>query len=297
MRSKTTWSVLLLAALVIGAAGCGNQTGKKKKKKPKTFDFKTEVEVTEADGGAPITGVPIKIDGKTVGYTDKEGIFKGVINDRPGRKIELSAGAVEGFRYLEGQSTTVKLDVKKGLSGNKRRGVPILMHAVAESILENYLVWVSLTCDEDSMDQEDCQGLPVLRDGKQIATTDKNGTAHFSLTEQPGTTLEVKVDTRKDEEDDDLPIYEPADPVWKIKLSLDPKVYLVETTFEDPEGDEPRWRPPPPSTTTSSSDDSEDDSGGGGGGGGTTSGGGGGGGGSDDDGGGSGDNSGPIDLF
>lgn len=293
MTSKTTWSVLLVGALLIGGVGCGNQTAKKKKKKPKTYDFKTEIEVTETEAGEPISGVPIKIDGKTVGYTDKDGIFKGSIKDRPGRKVELTAGAVDGYRYVDKSNTkTVSLKAKKGLSGNKRRGLPILMHAVAESILENYLVWISLECDEDSMDEEDCQGLPVLRNGEQIATTDANGTAHFSLTEQPQTTIEVKIDTPKDEENDDLPIYEPADPVWKINLGLDPKVYLVETTFEDPEGDEPRWRPPP--TPPPSSDDSSDDSGGGGAADDDSGGGSGGGGGSDDGGGGS---DGPIDLF
>ena len=226
--------VLLMATLfLVGAGGCGNQAGESKKK-PKRHAFKIEVEVTNTDS-EPVPGAPVKLSGKTFGYTDKNGKFVGLLKERPGRKIELSVGKLEGYRYVDKHSVTETLELKKSLSGKGRKGVPVLLRAVAESTKKNYLVWIRAECDEETMEAADCRGLPVKREGTVVATTDRTGTAHVGLEERPGETMNLTVDTPKaDPEDDESTTYEPEDPNYEIEFALEPRVYMVEAAFKDP---------------------------------------------------------------
>lgn len=258
--SATSLLVVGLGGLLLWGWGCGEQT-KKKKKKPKKYEFPIEVTVRQADD-EPLPDVPVKLDGKVVGYTDAEGAFEGTFRARPGTNITLATGEMEGYRYVDGNNEkSTRLTTKKTLAGKGRSGVPVLLSPVVKSMETMYMVWVKTNCDEDTMDAEDCRDLPVLMDGDQVATTGREGMAHFMFSSQPTGEKTITIDTPKasDEEDDgeEIPTYEPEDPEFEISLQSDPTVYVFEKSFENPDA-EPTWHPPPSNTTE---DDDESDEG------------------------------------
>lgn len=254
-----------LGYLLVFGASCGGQT--KKKKKPKKFDFPLEVEVQRTDE-EPVPEVPVKLDDKVVGYTDTDGSFRGTLRTTPGTNVTLSTGEVEGYRYADDKNEkTIRLNTKKNLSGKGRSGVPILLNTVVESTQNLYMVWVKTECDEDSMDPEDCRGLPVKMEGERIAETGREGTAHFVFETEPTGTKTITIDT-PESEDDEIPTYEPEDPEFKADLRSDPTIFVFEKSFEDPDAEPERtWRPSPDrSSGSDDSDKSSDDSGSAGGG-------------------------------
>lgn len=283
---------LLLAAfgLAVGLGGCGDSEPKKKAPPPR-YDFKFKVDVTDTDA-EPIPAVPVKLGGKTIGYTDRSGKFEGTVHERPGTEVTLELGEIDGYQPLEKSSVTETLEVKPGLSGNGKQPVPVLLHSVVKSTQQPYLVWVKATCDEETLEQENCAGLQVLRDGDPVAVTDRLGRAHFSFEDEGQTRLRLTIDTPAPDDEKDIPRMEPADPLYEVELNSDPEVYLVEQTFENPDerNKRPRWRPPARTGGSSGGSSSGGSSGGSGG---SSGGSGGGSGGS----GGSGGGSDVIDLF
>lgn len=228
----TAASLLVVALVVFGPLGCGNQADKPDPTE-QPHDFQIEVEVTDTDGKV-VPEAPVKLDGKIIGYTDKEGKFGASLREKPGTKIELAIGDVDGYRIVDKQSVTEKLELKPNLSGQGYKGVPVLLHAVAESVQRRYLVWIDATC-KDSLPADACQGLLVKRGDDVVATTDRLGKAHFNLREQPQEKIAVTIDTpTSDGEDDDAPTFEPGDPTYKVTLGIDPTIYRLEPTFKDP---------------------------------------------------------------
>jgi hypothetical protein len=320
MSNEQTRSLADIAAAALGVAlvvlaplGCGNEA-KKPDPTEQPHDFQIEVEVTDTDGEV-VPEAPVKLDGKTVGYTDKEGKFDATIREKPGTKIELAIGDIDGYRLVDTQSVTEKLKLKQNLSGKGYKGVPVLLHAVAESVQLRYLVWVDATC-KDSLPADACQGLLVRRGGEVVATTDRLGKAHFNLREQPDEKISVTIDTpeSKGEEDDETPTFKPADPTYEMSLGIEPTIYRLEPTFEDPSeesdnrGSRRVYRQQNTGASSGSSADSDSGSSGSDDGGGSessggsdsaesSSGGGGGGGGGGDSSGGKDDGDGSIDLF
>lgn len=254
-------AVLGVVLVTVGPLGCGNEAQKPDPTR-QPHDFQIEVEVTDTDGKV-VPKAPVKLDGKIIGYTDKEGKFQASLREKPGTKIELAIGDVEGYRIVDTQSVTEKLELKRNLSGKGYKGVPVLLHAVAESVQRRYLVWVDATC-KDSLPADACQGLLVRRGGEIVATTDRLGKAHFNLREQPEEKISVTIDTPEpDEEDDDAPTFEPSDPTYEIELGIDPTIYRLEPTFKDPseESDERDNRRVYRQPSTHSTSDSSDSSG------------------------------------
>ncbi len=277
----------LVAMLLVGI-GCGNQS-QKPKPTSQPQDFPIEVEVTDTDGNV-VPAAPVKLDGTTVGYTGKDGTFTATLREKPGTKIELAIGEIDGYRIVDKGSATEKLQLKRNLSGKGVQCVPVLLHAVTESVDRSYLIWVDTDCDE-SLPEEACQGLPVRRGDEVVATTDRLGKAHFNLREQPDEQVTVTIETPDppddesedgDDEDEQAPRFEPEDPTYEISLGLEPTIYRLEPTFTDPteeesdEDDGTTHRPPspPPSSggssggSAESSGSSGDENSGGGGGGG-----------------------------
>lgn len=269
----------LFGMLILGAsAGCG---GEKKKGPPPKQDFKIEAEVTD-DNENPVPEAPVLIDGKRIGYTDRNGELVATLTERPGKKIEIAIAEMEGYHFVSKRKTREKLKVRKSVTGQGRQAVGIPFSVKVSATTQPYLVWVHTECDEDTMDEGDCRGIPVKRDGDVVARTDRMGRAHFSFEEEPKTKVTITIDTPRgpdsaseDEDDegsdeDDKPVYKPHRPIFELELGLDPKVYLIEQKFDDPTVEETGWTPPSnyePSASNDSgsgSSTSEGSSGGGG---------------------------------
>lgn len=240
-RCATFVAALVLAATIVG---CGEE---EKKGPPPTFPFDIEVSVVdENDNG--VAGAPIELDGKTVGYTDREGLFEGVLTERRGAEIELSVGSMDDYDIPEEARTAEKLRLKKSLD-DKVESVPVTMQAEITSRRTSYLVWIEVECDKYLSEDDRCEEMPVLVDGEEYARTDSRGGAHFLINEVPEETVEIAIETPEppeDDDDDDAFTIEPEDPTYEVELGLEPEVLVIRERFTDPKAKEEAEKPDPP---------------------------------------------------
>ncbi len=190
---------------------------------PKVAEYSVEVKTTDIDQN-PLAKVPVMLDSKVVGFTDKDGVFKGVLKEQEGKEVTLDVGEVEGYRWT--MKTTVTEKLRLNSSGD---GIPITLNAAAETRLKEYMVWVQAKCD--GLEDSNCQNLEVKKDDEVVATTDEFGYAYFITEAVPETDLTVVLDTPTQNTVDAKVIMSPEDPKYTVKLGLDPHVYLIEETF------------------------------------------------------------------
>ncbi len=218
-------TLLLVFAI---AAGCGDGDKKKKAQKPaEPVKYSLELEAKDPNQN-PIAKVPVKLDGKVVGFTNEEGEFKGRLTETPGKTVTLTVGELEGYRFVGKTSLEEELRVTK--VGKTISGMPIFLQVTAESVRKEYLVWIRANCDESI--KEACFDMPVSLNGNEVARTNGLGYAHFSFADVPQNDIEVSIDTP--DGSGDSANLEPSDPTYKITLDLDSHIYLVEEDFVDP---------------------------------------------------------------
>lgn len=219
---------ILTLVTLLGAAACGDEGPPPP---PPTYQFTVEVQVEDSNQN-PVPKVPVLLDGKVVGYTDRDGKFSGTLTDRADKELTLSVNDVEGFRFAaDSNSVTETLKITK--VNGQDSGVPIFLQVQAESIKKDYFVWIKAVCD-DSLPT--CAGMPVTLNGREVAKTNHLGYAHFSFKDVPQNDVEIKIDTPSHSPSDkDSARYEPRDPSYKLTLDLESHIYLVEENFTNPE--------------------------------------------------------------
>jgi hypothetical protein len=233
----TTWTkrhcifTLLITLLAGSALGCGEEAPPPP---PKNYEYTLEVEVTDTDEN-PLPRIPVTLDGKVVGKTDKEGKFAGTLHELPGTEVTLGVQDIEGYRFVNEDETSVTETLKTTTVNGKKSGVPLFLQIQAESITKDYLVWVQAKCD-DTLEGK-CEGLPLLFGDEEVARTNALGFAHFSFSDVPQNDVALKIDTPDGDE-----TFEPADPEYALTLDLDSHIYLIDETFTNPDA-EPKARP------------------------------------------------------
>lgn len=233
--SRALGAMLALAVLVaaFGAVGCGDDKPAQQGPPP-TFEFPLEVSVTDQKS-EPLPGAPVLLDGNVVGYTDRDGKFGGTLTERPGASVELRIGEIDGYAFDGEPVVQETLEVKRSLAGDSLTPIPVSLQASAVSTTQRYLLWVELSCDDDSIDAKHCADLPILRNGEEIARTNEDGRAKIELQEEPGQSFTLKVETPEYIPEADEPVRMlPEDPVWEIDLSYDPEILLLNESFKDP---------------------------------------------------------------
>lgn len=253
---------LVTATLLVFVAGCGDDDDEPRQLPE--YEFPLNVEASDRDDN-PIPGLPVLLDGETIGFTDADGNFEATLLERPRETIRLAVDHTDSHRVLDDEPFVEQtLQITESLHGDYR-GVPVYLRVDVEPVLHQHLLWVQIDCDDD-LDDEFCTGLPVLVDGVEVAETDRLGHAHAVLESRPGNTHEVSIATPEhDDEDDDSPKFAPADPVFEFEFEPDASIYHVEQEFtDDSEDDQPvvRRRPTRRSSSSGSSgssSSSEDD--------------------------------------
>ena len=231
MRSLVTRATL--TALALALVACGG--GEAQRKIATTFTFPVEIDVNiseddEIKGG--LSRVPVKLDDKVIGYTDKDGKFTAYIKDKPGAEVQLSLGAMNGWVFEDDVAKTTLL-VKRSID-NKPNPIPLKLSAKAMNIELDYLVWVKLDCPEDKIDQAKCADVPVKLDGKEVARTGFDGRAHFSSRAPIESKHKVEILTPKFDANADEPaMVRPANPSYDIKLDELSAVFIIEQTLVD----------------------------------------------------------------
>lgn len=183
---------------------------------------------TEGDG---IAKVPVLIDGSPVGFTDREGMFKAVISDIPGKEIMLALGSIKGYEHSGGAVVKDKLTASRTPEGIKT--FPIKVESEMLSTEVETLIWVSAKC-APGLDQKACRDLEVQVNGDVVASTDPSGRAHFTYTSPPGETLSVKINTPTYSSDQEGGFnYFPPKPEYKIEVGSSSEVHVIDETFSD----------------------------------------------------------------
>lgn len=238
-----------MAAAVFGLVGvmvgCGDDAPPPA---PQILSFPISVTVTE-DGpeSAPIAKVPVLLDGKPVGYTDKDGKFSAVLSEQVGKNIAVSLGTIDGYKFM-GEPPTINEPLRvRDDTGGGAVPVPLFLKANLESTVVESLIWVKAACD-NSIDKLACANLEVKVGDETMATTDEHGHAHFVMKSTPNKTIKLSIITPPYSSDDpDSFKLEPSSPEFDIELGRRSNVYVVDRAFsnglEDAARRGPRARP------------------------------------------------------
>jgi hypothetical protein len=232
LLDKHNLLVGFVALFALSLTACG---GEEKPKAPSTYQFPLEVSATDTNG-EPVAGAKVLVDGSPVGFTDRDGLFQAAFAEKRGAEVSVSVEPPEGYQLTGEASKTQKMRLTENVTGEGMTKVPLEMQAQMASTKRDYLLWVDLKCDEDSLDDGQCKDVPVTVDGEEVARTNEQGIAHVSLERVPGASVTVAVDTPEYEGDDDDEKWEmkPADPEWNLDLGTESEVLVIEKRFTDP---------------------------------------------------------------
>lgn len=228
MRRLRRCAIALVAISGLGAwSACGDDAPPAA---PASMEFPLIVSATD-DSGEGIAKVPVLLDGKPVGYTDKNGKFAATLTDQPGKTVVLTLGLVEGYRYTQdapmiNEPLRTKPDVNGGMSG-----LPLRLNAKMESTEVEALIWVKAKCD-DTVEPVACANLEVKLGDETVATTDEHGHAHFVTRSSPNKKVTVTIATPAYSSDNpDSFKLEPSSPEYELQLGRKAGVFMVDGSF------------------------------------------------------------------
>ncbi len=178
----------------------------------------------------------LETEAKTIGYTDKDGKFEALIEAHHKTPVAISLTPPKGYSFSTGtdlidDTLLVKPDEKDGTLVHANT---LILNATYQSKEVEHLVWVKLDCpsrDGNTL----CKDMPLKIDDEIVATTDLEGRAHFTVSEVPGKTLRVTLDTTASLDDDRIIDLEPLDPGYNLELPNKPQVFTIEQTLTEPE--------------------------------------------------------------
>ncbi|MEC9396991.1 MAG: hypothetical protein VYE40_11100 [Myxococcota bacterium] len=226
-----TLAMVLLSSAALSA--CGGQ--QKAAGPPPDFKFEIDVRVSlDSQKDKGVAGMPVLLDGKTIGYTDREGKFRALLTDKPKTEVTLAIGKNPAYKFVPNETyeTTQALSLKYN---KERTGViaePVQLFTSVASAEVEYLVWVSADCDKD-LEPVKCVGIPVKMGDKVVGTTDAQGRAHFVHVGTPNQTLALTLDTTTPDIEGNSRNIEPASPTYEVELGKEAQVYNISETFTE----------------------------------------------------------------
>lgn len=164
------------------------------------------------DPGQPVADAAIKSGERDVGRTDAQGQLSVTLQGDEGQSHAFQVLCPEGFRS-PAQPITVVL--RRVSEQGKKPEYP----ARCEPRLRTVIVAVRAENGAD---------LPILYLGREVARTDSAGAAHFALKSAPQDTVEVTLDTSKNQQ------LRPRNPSARFEVAQRDDVYLFQQTFTLP---------------------------------------------------------------
>jgi hypothetical protein len=205
-QEKTALGIFLAVAfsIIILTANCAEP-------KPDTFAILNRA-VTE-DGEA-LPGLQISANGKAIGETDETGSRLIGIEGRSGDKVVLSAACPKGYRS-QSQSRTVALLHITGLD-KKKTGASTEVSWRCSPLMRTAVLVVRAPGQPN---------LPITIHGHEVGRTNLEGIAHILLTEPPGSSIAVSLDTK------DCPNVRPQNPVRAFRLKDRDMIFIFDQQF------------------------------------------------------------------
>lgn len=216
----------LLCLLLMNACGEGE---KPEQGPPTKFPFQMKATVVDADTEEGFARIPVKLDERIVGYTDKDGVFKGTIMEAPGTTVKLSLGTVPGIGYTSLAAIETVMEVGKGIDGQPSPR-PLTLAVKAHSTTVDYFVWVALKCIKP-LNPEDCQNIPIKKDDEIIATTDIHGRANFSGHSPKNTEFQVDIEAPTTLADGSATHFAPKKSSFHIKVGRTAQAFVLQEQF------------------------------------------------------------------
>jgi hypothetical protein len=172
-----------------------------------------QVEISvEADPGVPLSGVPVRVDGESVGRSDSRGLLRTTVFGRPGQLVRFGQDCPEGHRApAEGAA----LRLRKYDVGDATRSLEVKLECRPEARLAAFVVRAP-----------NAPNIPVLVDGEIVARTNGAGVAHFSRLAPAGTEYLVELDAR------DYPALLPRTTSHLLTLPDFNELFVIDQTFE-----------------------------------------------------------------
>lgn len=243
--------------LTMAAFGCGEE--EPKAQAPSLiFKFPISAQAVSSSGD-PIPGVSVlmtlgkgeDVETKVIGYTDKNGEFKALVEAQHETPIVIGLNAPEKYSFVSG--TDLLEDQLKAKRDEKDK---TLVHTNTLSVKATYqskevehLVWVKLDCPTKKKSSDTlCQDVQIKQDGEILATTDYQGRAHFTLTALPTEDVRLTINNNVilSEEDGSAVQLDPPMPGFTLPASRTPQAYVIEQTFSMPEEVEEKPEPKKP---------------------------------------------------
>ena len=169
-----------------------------------------------SDSDAPLSDVPVEVDGKTVGTSDRSGLLRVRVRGAEGETVRLAAICPQGYREsrLKRRITLRRfgrLDKQQPAGGPK-----IVWRCHPARRLAALVVGT-----------HGRSGIPVIAGGREVARTGPHGTAHALFELLPGSSLTVALDT------EERPRLRPRSPRRSFRLEDRDTLWIFEQRFSE----------------------------------------------------------------
>jgi hypothetical protein len=180
---------------------------------PSPSTFQLEARAT-TDESSPLAGVALAMDGLPLGTTDGGGRLASNIHGSEGSSVMVTATCPSDFETPE-QPAPLKLSRTRAIDG--RLAQPLIIEVHCRRQLSDVVIVVRAERGEH---------LPVLVDGKALATTDDEGVAHLLLRRQRADrAVQLGLDTSN------RPTLKPVNPTRTYELHGRDSLVFFEPSF------------------------------------------------------------------
>ncbi|HEY5955422.1 MAG TPA: hypothetical protein VIV60_02665 [Polyangiaceae bacterium] len=192
---------LLLGPLI--SSGCASEPPRQK------YEVSFRI---QGDPGQPVASASIRSGEREIGKTDQNGYLAVSLEGIEGQAHAFQLLCPDGFRSPSQPLPVILRQVSE-------TGKQPEYEARCEPLLRTVVVAVRT---EHGVD------LPVLYLGREVARTDSAGAAHFSLKTAPQDTIEITLDTSRNQQ------LRPRNPSMRFEVAERDDVYLVQQAFAVP---------------------------------------------------------------
>lgn len=193
-------SALFVALTQSGCAG---------KPVPQAYEVSVSV---HGDPGQPVADAKILFGNREIGKTDVHGQLSVTLQGTEGQTQAFQVLCPEGYRSPQ---QPIAVILRRVSESGKRPEYP----ARCEPLLRSVVVAVRA---------EKGPNLPVMYLGQEVARTDSAGAAHFMLKSAPQDTIEVSLDTSRNQQ------LRPHNPSVRFEVAQHDDLYLFQQTFTVP---------------------------------------------------------------